>query len=315
MEKINFRQRRDFSQKISATFEFISQNFKSLLKCLLFIVGPIALIAGILFAYYMQFYFRIIGDSVNGAQDPDALASDMLGEMIFLAIGMGITASITFIMVITVVYDYIKIYLSQDEAQPIEPGQVLKLLKRDVFRITIGLLVVGLIIWISSFFMALIPILGIIIFIPLVIYLSVAMSKVFIIMIYEKVNVFNAISRSFNLISGKWWSTFGLLIVCYLIQWVISFVFVLPTYAVHVVTLYHTLQDGLASFQLSTWESVLSLVLTSISIIGANLLYAIPLIAIAFQYFNLVEMKEGAGLMQEIEQMGKENLVDDQDKY
>ena len=217
-------------------------------------------------------------------------------------------------MVITVVYDYIKIYISQEEVQPIEPGQILKLLKKDVFRITIGLLVVGLIIWLTSL-IVFIPILGIIIFIPLVIYLSVAMSKVFFIMIYERENVFNAISRSFNLISGKWWSTFGLLIVCYLIQSVISFVLVLPTYVVHVVALYHTLQDGLASFQLSTWESVLSIVLTSISLIGANLLYAISLIAIAFQYFNLVEMKEGAGLMQEIEQMGKENLVDDQDKY
>lgn len=36
------------------------------------------------------------------------------------------------------------------------------------------------------------------------------------------------------------------------------------------------------------------------------LLYSLPNLGIAFQYFNLVELKEARGLMDKIESMGKE---------
>ena len=37
------------------------------------------------------------------------------------------------------------------------------------------------------------------------------------------------------------------------------------------------------------------------------LLYALPNIGIAFQYFNLVELKEARGLMNQIENLGQTN--------
>ncbi|WP_332368767.1 hypothetical protein [Spirosoma telluris] len=44
---IQLFQQRDFGDKINVTFQYITQNFRSLSLALLYIVGPVALLAGI----------------------------------------------------------------------------------------------------------------------------------------------------------------------------------------------------------------------------------------------------------------------------
>lgn len=56
-QKIIFYKKRDFSQKINATIEFIRQNAKPLGKAILFIVGPLAILNGLLFSQYIGFVF------------------------------------------------------------------------------------------------------------------------------------------------------------------------------------------------------------------------------------------------------------------
>ena len=45
--KIELGKERAFSDKMNAMFTYVAQNFKVLFKCLLFIVGPVALLTGI----------------------------------------------------------------------------------------------------------------------------------------------------------------------------------------------------------------------------------------------------------------------------
>ena len=47
---------------------------------------------------------------------------------------------------------------------------------------------------------------------------------------FEGKGVFESIGRSFKLIRGKWWSTFGLMIVATVLMYAVSMIFILPFY-------------------------------------------------------------------------------------
>ena len=60
----------------------------------------------------------------------------------------------------------------------------------------------------------------------------VSVSLTFIVRAYEKKSFFDALARSFKLVQGKWWSTFGLIMILYFVMMTISYVFIIPWYAV-----------------------------------------------------------------------------------
>ncbi len=66
------------------------------------------------------------------------------------------------------------------------------------------------------------------------IYLFFGAALVFIIRAYEGKGFFEAIGRSFKLVKDKWWSTFGLIFVLYLIVGVSSYIFLIPWYVITV---------------------------------------------------------------------------------
>ena len=145
---------------------------------------------------------------------------------------------------------------------------------------------------------------GVILIFVALIYLWVNFSLIFIIRAVEKVGFFSAVQRSFYLIRDKWWSTFGVIFVTGLVQSTISSLFLIPWYIGFVIRMMHTIQE-------STFEepSMVSQLVNDLFFVlyflVSFLLYAIPLVAISFQYFNLVELKESRGLLSKIDSLGQ----------
>jgi hypothetical protein len=57
--------------------------------------------------------------------------------------------------------------------------------------------------------------------------------------------------------------------------------------------------------QMPMWQQAGMVVSSMFYSIGANLLQAIVFVAIAFQFYNLIERKEAKGLMNKLESFGK----------
>jgi hypothetical protein len=135
-------------------------------------------------------------------------------------------------------------------------------------------------------------------------YLLVATSLIFIIRAYEKTGFFEALGRSFKLIQGKWWSTFGLIFVLYLIVTIISYVFMIPWYVMTIISTLHS--AGVEGIE-EPGEAfgVIGTLFLTLYYLAQMLMYALPAIGIAFQYFNLVERKEARGLMNQIGSIGQ----------
>ncbi len=270
---INLRQERDFGEKFNATFTFARQNFKNLFTCILFLGTPLMIVYTLLLTYV-----------ISGLK-PESF--DFIPIITYFAVAM-LIAIIAQVWLTAISYSYIAEYL--DGNRMITPKAVFNRALRNILPLIGGGIVSGLITFIGLF-MLIIP--GI--------YLGIALSFVTSIIVFEQSSIGNAISRSMTLIIGKWWSTLGLILVMGLVVVLMSLVFSIPQ---SIINLGSQLAGTAPNF-------TVGYVITSlINVIGNTLLYPLLYITIAFQYFNLVEHKESAGLKSEIDNIAQQQTTE-----
>lgn len=286
-QKIIFYKQRNFSRKINATVEFIRQNIKPLGKAILYILGPMAVLNGLLFSQYMNFMFTGMSpqDPVN-AQNPFYFITNPS------YVGFVILSSFSAILNIAVILNYLKIY-REKYPEEITVVEVLNASWRDV----LPLLLLGIIIMIFSFF-------GFFAFVIPGLYLIVVLPLSIPAYFFERKGIIEAIGRSFNLIKGKWWSTFGLLFVSSILMYVVSMMFVAPFYVFYFLAIFSLTEPGSTDISTFWFQGGMTLSVM-LMFLGSFLTYSIPIIALSFQYFNLVERKESVGLLSDIEQLDK----------
>lgn len=310
---IEFQHKRDFSMKMNATFEFVKQNIKSLAQSILLIAGPPALIGGFVMANFMGEYMKAIFGGVG--QNPEALTNYFLSVSFWLQILVGLVFGLlSFVATVATVYNYLILY-EEKKTNKIEVAEVWARVRDSFWMYFFSSIFFGLL-FLLAYILLVIPVvllatispwlvaLGFIgIFVGLI-YLMFGASLTFVIRAYEKNSFFDALSRSFFLVRGKWWSTFGLVFLLTLIVGAISYIFLIPYYAVTLTSALHKVSPD--SFtEPSTFSVTLSTVFFAFYYLAQVFLYTLPNVGIAFQYFNLVELKESKGLMQEIERIGQ----------
>ncbi|GAA4416970.1 hypothetical protein GCM10023187_48970 [Nibrella viscosa] len=276
-------QERDFGEKINATFAYTTQNFRSLLPALLYIAGPVALLAGIAEGVFQS--ELLTGQSPFGSDAPSA--GDQISilykggfSIFFLSNILKILANL---IASLVVYSHLYLY-NRNASVFIDAGviwpEIVSALGRSL--------------WITfvSFWLAL---LGFVFIIIPGIYIGVVLSLALPVTVFEKSGLSRTISRCFQLISDKWWSTFGLLVIMALIVLVLGFGFSIPAALVNILTALKILPNT---------PAIVTVLVSAISTVGVTLLSALVALAIGFQYFNLVERQEGTGLLSAIDTIG-----------
>jgi hypothetical protein len=305
----DFRRERDFGAKIGATFEFVAAQFKPLLKCLLCFVLPGALLAGIGMGLIMSRFLGMLphlpggrntlGGPVEIAQpynaNPFANAGAVLG--VGLA-ALGILAA--FILLSSTVYAFVRVRMATPPEERVEPGRVWAALWPRLGRVLGAFLLLCLLMTVGFGVVGgALGLIGpgfVVLLLPLLLWLTVCLSLYFPVLWMEDGGVLAALGRCFYLIKGKWWSTFGLYMIITFITGVINYLFIIPFYALMI-------SKMLLHWQFDT--EILSLAAMSFYALGWVFTAVLPLVAMLFQYFNLVERREGVGLRQMIDKLGQ----------
>ncbi|GAB4015164.1 hypothetical protein [Spirosoma koreense] len=279
---IDLYQQRDFGNKINATFQYVTQNFRSLGMCLLYIVGPIALVAGIATGFMQSNMMKFANESSNNG-DPMAafqMLSLFVSPTFWLTILFSMLANLA---VILTTYAHMKVYNRNKEAD-IAVADVWEEMQTHIGRAIVISVLNSIIIGFGFVFL----------FIPGV-YLAVVLSLSLAVTVFENTDFGVTWSRCFQLIRDKWWSTLGLIFVMGLIIMLIGLAFAIPA--------------GILAFltgaKLLPNVSVVWLTLGNvINLVGKTLLNAVLYTAIGFQYTNLVERQEGRGMLSAIDSIG-----------
>lgn len=276
--KIKLFKTRSFGEKINATFDFLKENFKPLFKIIAIINIPMV-------AFMSLGVTMASTTMLNNLGSPDqTIESPTFWSGYGIVVVIGVILACTFY---AINYRYLKLYQKYPPAE-ITVGKILKPLLSDSAMLLAGLIFFGII-----------TVIGMMFFLLPGIFLFVAFSMMFVIMIFEDVNLVQAMSRSLKLIRGKWWSTFGILVVVWIIQFAITMVFTMPTYILSALQLVYV-NENPETFNFSSTDMILQTALTFISYTGSTLTSTIGAVAISFQYFNLREKQEAFGLMADV---------------
>jgi hypothetical protein len=291
-QKIQLFRKRDFSEKINVTVEFIRQNFREFIIPILYLLGPISVISGLM--SYQN--IRNTSSTINEAiETSDTIGGYSFSEFTWISAVVILIAVIGYVFVFASVYAYMKLYHDKSP-EPINPREVINsAIAEFPAYFLLGLIVMA------------ITMVGMILCVLPGIYLGVVLSFCGAIYMFERGGVTRPIERSFQLIKDNWWETFGLVIIATILGSIISLVFNIPMYIFFGVGMYTVMIDPNITLESSS-------VFVQIGVVAGLILaqfgqltsYIIPLIVLGFQYFHLVEEKESVGLMSRIEDLKTE---------
>ncbi len=294
--QIEFYKKRQFGEKLNAAFMFIRENAWPYLKVQFMIAGPILLIANILVNKFALGVFDF-----NGEFSANFLIDLMQMSGLILLIGL-----ITTTVIPAVTYGYMTAYKTTAPTD-ISVANVTNGFASRFFNI-LGLNILAYIVTAIAMFFLILP--GI--------YVAIVLSLGASIIVFEKSNPIDAFGRAFTLIKGKWWSTFGLLVIISIIGYIINLFFGLPRTIVLGIDMFTSLDTtgGIEGVEMeNSTNQVLNVLFSVFETFGSILSGSLIYMALAFQYFNLVERRESKGLMSKIEQMDAGAEEDAEEQY
>lgn len=308
-EYIEFQKTRDFSNKMNATIEFVKQNIKSLGRCTLYFIGPPALVVSMLMGALVGNTQAFVREITEGGFTGVALTNLIL-KIVLIVIGVTITSVVT----TATVNGYVILYRERRSNQ-IELHEVWAYIK-ETFFMYFGVMLGVAVLFVLASVVLMLPVIllveisgvlgafAVIAFIIFAFYLIFANSLVIIVRGFEGAGFLTCFKRSMFLTRNKWWSTFGLLMVFTFIVSILGSLIAIPATITQTVGELHRLSEGAEAEIETNWFGIVS---NTLSYLFQYLLGILPQIALIFQYFNLVEMKESRGLMQKMETMGDAN--------
>ncbi|HNP06273.1 MAG TPA: hypothetical protein PKN99_01540 [Cyclobacteriaceae bacterium] len=311
---IEFHKARDFSKKINDTFEFLKQNFVPLIKSVLFIAGPPVLMGSLMMGSFIGDFLNLSQDSFNNP------GSSEMVEKYFLSVNFWLQVILAMVFLIvsgvaslSAINNYIILY-GEKKSNQIEVAEVWARVKETFWMYLSTMFFFGLLL-VAAYVIMLVPVVIISTLSPILVffgvmgvivgifYLLFGASLTFFIRAYEKTGFFEALRRSFYLVRGKWWSTFGLIFILSMIVSTMSYLFIMPWYIATIISSLHSVSTETFQEPSFNWR-LLTIISFTLYYLAQMVLYSIPNVGIALQYFNLVELKEAKGLMDEIQTLG-----------
>ncbi|MGQ1890129.1 hypothetical protein ACT29H_06775 [Thermophagus sp. OGC60D27] len=278
-QEIELKKERNFSEVFNASFEFITQELKMFSRVIGLYAGVPIVIAVIMNAYFTQDTFTSILRMVQGNNMENPSTS--MG-LIFLTMFFAVLAQLF-------INGLVPAYFGEYEEKGKGNFSSVDVWKRFIrnFGAIIGYsIVVGIIL-----------VFGLVFFIIPGIYLFVPLSLVLYVKIIEGKEFGETISRCFKLIRRRWWITFGIMIIAYVIVSIVSTLFSFP--AMIVAGIEGFLVGG-GHQDAESSKSLVFILTTIVGSLGQYLIYPALYVIIAFQYYNLREQKDREVLMSKV---------------
>ncbi len=285
-ETIDLRKKREFGEIFNATIMFLKQEYKLLGKAFLYYVLPVSIVIAILSSYSQVAMLR--GMDLTDSTNVLANYGQNFGKYMVIYGLMIINQA----LLISLVFGYIKLYLEKGSGN-FQLQDIFEVIKASFVKMLISMLLVFVIVMV-----------GLVLCVIPGIYLGVSLSIIFCIIMFENKGIGEAFSRSFELTRIQWWWTFLILFVSTVIVGLIVYILAIPaaifgfSIGMHQLSNPGTLPESMG---------ILYIIYSSAMALITYVLYVIPFTVIAFQYFNLVEIKEMPSLINKIDQMANDD--------
>ena len=291
--KIAMYVKRNFGEKLSASFDFIKENWKLMLKFTTYLLLPICLIQA-LSLNGMMGYMTVLADLSGGSVSSDA--SLMMSFFSYYSLYMFVFLIGT-IALTSLIYALIRTYSERDERlQGVTLGMLRPMLLRNVKRLVVmtlfGLLLMVLLGVIMGFMAALLwPVLFLVI--P------------FVINLFEDISVMESLKKTFRLGFATWGGIFLISLIMGLIAGILQGVTMMPWYIGTIVKSIFAMSSGGSEATVSVGYNFMLYLLAIVQAFGAYLAMIFSLVGLAYQYGHASEKVDNIMVESDIDNFDK----------
>jgi hypothetical protein len=309
--KIKIYQVRTFSEKLSATIDFVRENWKALFVHITYLLLPLCLLQAFAMNTFFDGYFQLIFGGMKGVADnmamPVSFGVSLLANLVAYTVGS--------LLLMSVVYALMQLYVKREErlvgitAADVKP-LLFKNMKKSVAIFLVSLLVmvgflIVLVLPIAMLSMVSLPsvLIGsivVVVYLLLLIAL-VPFALVMPICMFEEINVFRAIAKAYRLGFRTWGGIFGMLFVLSLIASIVQMVVVLPWEVALGIQSYFGLSGEESAFVSSAAYSFIVYLLGVLMLFVSYMVAALPVVGIAVQYGHAADKIDHVAVMENIE--------------
>lgn len=286
MERIRLNVERTFSDLFTTTLHFVRQEAKPLARAFAVIVLPVIVLMVVALSRFLNGVFDAAFAAVPYTEDLAWGWLSHYGMMITVAGFLGFWLQLFLL-------SYLRVYRERgvgEGASGIGTGEVFAMMRRKFWPVVGWSLLYGIVVM-AGFMFCVVP--GI--------WLGVALGFGGYFVVMRDEGVSGAFSRSWELVKGHWWMSFGYVVVWTLLVSVAGWIFGIPNMLVMILA-------GVAGTAPNVW---LLGVATLVAYVGKYAMYPIVGVGVGLLFTSLLESREHTGLRERIAAMGTEGNGDE----
>ncbi|MEJ7768544.1 MAG: hypothetical protein WKF89_12080 [Chitinophagaceae bacterium] len=288
-QKVDLTKIRDFGENMNDTFLFIRQNFSPLLKSFLAICAIFMLSQAIFNGMYQSRSIAILRDLMSGSRNNKNPFGVVTSPVYIFTV---IIALLTFVSMSVALGAYFKSY-SQNSERPPAMEEVWAIFMKYYLKVLVFIIPIYILVMIGCVF-CLVP--GI--------YLWVTFVPFSLVIMIEDTGFLTSISRCFDLVRENFWSSLAIYLISYIVYKLCGLMIGGMIALVVALAGYLSTDDLGNSFAVAT----------SFLNVFAFCFYIIFFVSAALNYFSLVESRDGTGILNRIDNIGKKKTVVDGDE-
>lgn len=315
--RINLYASRSIGETLSATFDFVTQNFVPLIKFLAAFLLPVSALMGL--SYQSMFSsFAHIENLNDETEQILSVVMSYLPVLLLCLIGALLTVAVT--------YTLMQKYQQRDNLlKGVTLSEIKSLLKHNLWRVFKMLLLLTL--------------LGIVAFVVLVLVAAMIMSigskfEAFLFLLYmailvvalplslalplcvfePELGLFSCVKKALRLGFKTWGTLFVVMLVITMLVQIVSFILMIPFLFTTMTTMFFEIdstQYASLAYTSSAWFSVLTFASSLLFCFGLLLLSALSFVAFAFCYGRAADKVEGVSVKNAVQNFDSTDSTED----
>ena len=315
--RINLYASRSIGETLSATFDFVTQNFVTLIKFLAAFLLPVSALMGL--SYQSMFSsFAHIENLNDETEQILSVVMSYLPVLLLCLIGALLTVAVT--------YTLMQKYQQRDNLlKGLTLSEIKPLLKHNLWRVFKMLLLLTL--------------LGIVAFVVLVLVATMIMSigskfEAFLFLLYmamlaialplglvlpmcvfePELSLFSCVKKALRLGFKTWGTLFVVMLVITMLVQIVSFILMIPFLFTTMTTMFFEIdstQYASLAYTSSAWFSVLTFASSLLFCFGLLLMSALSFVAFAFCYGRAADKVEGVSVKNAVQNFDSTSSTED----
>lgn len=300
--------KRPFGEKLNASFDFIKENWKIILKFVTYLILPLCLVQALSLNGLMGGAFNMMQMGEHNVLGAGELAG--VGMTLFMHYSAYILLSMLGMILITsLIYGLIRSYNEREERlQGLTLGMLKPMLlhnmKRMLILILLCFLFVILVVTVTAA-LAILSLYTLFLTFPLIIAIIVPLALLAPIYLFEDVSIIDAFKKTFRLGFATWGGVFLISLIMGIIANILQGVTMMPWYIATLVKYFFAMSDGGSTATVSVGYSFFLYLLGIIQTFGIYLSMIFSLVGMAYQYGHASEVVDSVTVESDIDNFDK----------